>query len=224
MDTSERSFMELAITEAVKSRSEDDRLHPKVGAVVVTNGKVRMTGFRGNPNPGDHAEFGALNQIPGDEDLSRATVFTTLEPCTRRHGNNLPCADWLIRRRVKRVLVGILDPNPEIYATSYHRLRAAGIEVQLFEHDLVLRIEDMNREWIREQGARLTSPVTAGEVYLEGVEIRGGEGGVGPGGNARAKGGKSQGIRMIGGSITGGKGGDGGGKGGDASLEGGDGD
>lgn len=223
MNTSERSFMELAVTEAAQSHSEDDRLHPKVGAVIVKNGKVRMTGFRGNPNPGDHAEFGALKQIPEDEDLTGATVFTTLEPCTRRHRNNLPCSDWLIRRRVKRVVIGILDPNPEIYATSYKRLLAAGIEVQLFDHDLVLRIEDMNRQWIREQGDKLTSPVTARDVYLEGVEICGGEGGVGPGGNARAKGEKGQGVRMIGGSIIGGKGGESGGKGGDASLEGGDG-
>ena len=67
VDTNERSFMELAVTEAAKSRSEDDRRHPKVGAVIVKAGKVRMTGFRGNPNPGDHAEFGALKQIPEDE-------------------------------------------------------------------------------------------------------------------------------------------------------------
>ncbi len=223
MDTSERSFMEQAITEAANSRSEDDRLHPKVGAVVVKNGAVWMKGFRGNPNLGDHAEFGALKQIPEDEDLTGATVFTTLDPCTKRHGENLPCADLLIRRRVKRVVGGILDPNPMIYATSYKRLRAAGIEVQLFDHDLVLQIEDMNRQWIREQGDELTSPITGGEVYLEGVDIRGGEGGVGPGGNARVKGGKGQGIRMIRGSLIGGKGGDEGGKGGDASLEGGDG-
>lgn len=61
------------------------------------------------------------------------------------------------------------------------------------------------------------------EMFLEGVEIQGGAGSVGPGGDARAKGGPGQGVRMIGGSIIGGKGGDGGGKGGDASLEGGDG-
>jgi len=61
------------------------------------------------------------------------------------------------------------------------------------------------------------------EMSLKEVEIRAGEGSVGPGGNAKAKGGPGQAVRMIGGSIVGGKGGDAGGKGGDASLEGGDG-
>jgi hypothetical protein len=124
---------------------------------------------------------------------------------------------------VKRVVVGILDPNPQIYATSYKRLRAAGIEVQLFEHDLVLRIEDMNLQWIREQGAKLTSPVTAGEVDLEGVEIRRGEGGVGIGG-------AGGGGRIIGnrGTIIGGRGGHAGtkgiaGKGGSGFIQGDDG-
>lgn len=152
VDTSERSFMEQAVAEAEKSVSEDARLHPKVGAVIVKNGVVRMTNHRGYPNPGDHAEFGALKQIPEDEDLTEATVYTTLEPCTKRGGDNYECAGWLIRRRVKRVVIGILDPNPVIYSTSYDRLRSAGIDVQVkFDLDLVHRIEDINRAWIREQ-------------------------------------------------------------------------
>lgn len=223
MNTSERQFMEQAVREAKKSVSEDARLHPKVGVVIVINGNVRITGFRGHPEPGNHAEFGALAQIPEEEDLTGATVFTTLEPCTKRHGENLPCADWLIRRRVKRVVIGILDPNPDIFATSYQKLRGANIGVQLFDDDLVLEIEDMNREWIREQGGKLTSPVTAGEIFLQCVEITGGEGDVGPGGNTEIKGGKCQGITMVGGAITGGRGGAGGGKDGDVIIRGGDG-
>ena len=62
----------------------------------------------------------------------------------------------------------------------------------------------------------------ASEIYLEGVEIRGGAGGVCPGGNPRAKGSQGQGVTMIGGSVIGGIGGDHDAKGGDASLEGGD--
>ena len=62
----------------------------------------------------------------------------------------------------------------------------------------------------------------AEELFLHQVKIRGGEGGGGPGGDARAKGGKGQTVVMIEGSIVGGKGGVSGGKGGEASLEGGD--
>jgi hypothetical protein len=58
------------------------------------------------------------------------------------------------------------------------------------------------------------------EMFLEHVEIRGGEGSAGPGGDAKAKGALGQSVRMIGGSIVGGRGGEDGGKGGECQLGG----
>ncbi|PYJ91101.1 MAG: hypothetical protein DME71_03795, partial [Verrucomicrobia bacterium] len=49
--------MKRAIEVAARSRAEDDRTHPKVGAVLVLNGKVLGTGFRGENGKGDHAEY-----------------------------------------------------------------------------------------------------------------------------------------------------------------------
>src|SRR5258708_2430398 len=77
----ERKFMELAVAEACKCTPESDK-KPKVGAVVVKDGRILATAFRGEPPwPEEHAEYIALERKLKDEVLSGATVYTTLEPC-----------------------------------------------------------------------------------------------------------------------------------------------
>jgi pyrimidine deaminase RibD-like protein len=145
----DRKFMERAVEAARKSASEDDRVHPNVGVVVVKNGKELATAHRGEMAPGDHAEFTALEKKLLGDVVAGATVYTTLEPCTTRKHPKWPCADRLIERRVKRVVIGMLDPNPEIRGKGYQRLRNANIGVDLFDDDLKAEIEEMNREFTR---------------------------------------------------------------------------
>ena len=81
-------LMEMAVEEAKKSRDEDDgRVHPKVGAVVVLDGEVIAAAHRGEDEeePGQHAEFIVLEKKLQNRDLSAATLYTTLEPCTTRN-------------------------------------------------------------------------------------------------------------------------------------------
>ena len=53
-----REFMELAITESEKSISEDDNIHPKVGAVIVDeDGRVLARAHRGEIGKGDQMEL-----------------------------------------------------------------------------------------------------------------------------------------------------------------------
>lgn len=79
----DRHFALLAIEEARKSVAEDDRPHPKVGVVVVKNGKILAKAYRGE-NPKSHAEYVALEEKLSSETLAEAIVYTTLEPCTKR--------------------------------------------------------------------------------------------------------------------------------------------
>lgn len=154
----DREFMELAIDEARKSVGEDERAHPKVGAVVVKDGKAVATAYRGELGKGEHAEFTALEKKLPDEVLVGATVYATLEPCTSRNHPKVPCAKRLIERRVKRVVIGMLDPNPKICGKGERLLRDHGVEVEHFPHDLVMKLEEVNREFTRAQNQVPTDP------------------------------------------------------------------
>lgn len=156
----DRRFSLLAIEEALKSIPEDSRPHPKVGAVIVKDGRVLSTAHRGEKLK-SHAEYVALEDKLSDDLVAGATVYTTLEPCTTRKHPKIPCAQRLIDRKVARVVIGMLDPNPEIRGRGDQLLSDAGVEVQLFPRDLRARVEEMNRDFIREQKQKQTVSSTA---------------------------------------------------------------
>jgi pyrimidine deaminase RibD-like protein len=150
MTDQEITFMQLALGEARKSNAEDERIHPKVGAVVVKDNHMLATAFRGEPpHTGDHAEFIALEKKLPDEALVGATVYTTLEPCTTRNHPNVPCAEWLINRKVSRVVIGMLDPNQSITGKGVRRLRDANLVTDFFPSSLMAEAEEMNRHFTR---------------------------------------------------------------------------
>lgn len=149
----DRHFAQIAIEEARKSVPEDERAHPKVGAVVVKDGKILSQAHRGEKSK-SHAEYVALDDKLSDDLVAGATVYTTLEPCTTRKHPKIPCAQRLIDRRVQRVVIGMLDPNPDIRGRGDQLLSDAGIEVQLFPRELRAQVEEMNREFIRAQKQR----------------------------------------------------------------------
>ena len=148
----------MAIDEARRSAPEQDgRPHPLVGAVVVKNGQVLSAAHRGEA-AGNHAEFIALEKKLSDEAVAGATVYTTLEPCTTRNHPKIPCAERLIERKVARVVIGMLDPDPRITGSGQRKLRRANIATAFFPEDLVPQVEEMNREFTR-HCERQTAPL-----------------------------------------------------------------
>lgn len=157
MISNEFDFMRMAVEAARKCVPEDARISPKVGAVVVKDGEVQATAFRGEIESGEHAEYTALEKKLRYEVLAGCTVYTTLEPCTDRNPPKLSCSEHLKDRKVARVVIGMLDPNQSIRGNGILLLRKAGIEVGFFPHDLMAELEELNRDFIRDQEQKASS-------------------------------------------------------------------
>ncbi len=176
----DRQLMLRAIDLARKCRSEPGKISPKVGVIIARDGKALGEAFRGEKAPGEHAEFTLLERKLAKKTLAGATLFTTLEPCKSRDHPKIACADRIIERRIKRVFIGILDPNDRIRGRGELGLRAAGIEIARFDPDLMPEIEELNRDFMREHAtgfrrrrtkAQTTDPVKPGEVGPNGHRI-----------------------------------------------------
>lgn len=99
--------------------------NPAVGAVIVADGKVVGRGY--HPKAGEpHAEVFALREAGSK--AQGADAYVTLEPCSH-HGRTAPCCDALIAAGIRRIFLGICDPNPLVNGRGVKRLRAAGVEV-----------------------------------------------------------------------------------------------
>jgi pyrimidine deaminase RibD-like protein len=80
----DRAIMRLAIDLAARCVSEEGKVSPMVGAVVVRDGAVLASAFRGEMKAGEHAEYTLLERKLQGVDLEGATLYSTLEPCTHR--------------------------------------------------------------------------------------------------------------------------------------------
>ena len=99
--------------------------NPNVGAVIVADGEVVGTGTHTYDGV-KHAEVLALEEA--GKRARGATLYVNLEPCSHR-GRTGPCADALIAAGIRRVVAGVLDPNPLVSGEGFSRLRDAGISV-----------------------------------------------------------------------------------------------
>ena len=163
MNENDEIMMNRAIEQAEQCRPIADRI-PKVGAVIAVDGTVIGKGHRGTGKTGDddHAEMVALRGVADRAELAKATVYTTLEPCTPEvRSDPLTCCTELIRQaEVKKVFIGILDPNQGVRGKGLWELQERGIEVELFPPHLAQRIRVLNDKFIREQrklGIRITN-------------------------------------------------------------------
>ena len=96
-----------------------------VGSVVVKKGEVIAEGYHqkaGEP----HAEINALTRA--GKKARGATLYLNLEPCSH-HGRTSPCVGRIIEAGIKRVVIGMVDPNPLVKGKGIRKLRRAGIEV-----------------------------------------------------------------------------------------------
>jgi diaminohydroxyphosphoribosylaminopyrimidine deaminase/5-amino-6-(5-phosphoribosylamino)uracil reductase len=125
-DADDRKHMRAALALAEKNIGMACP-NPSVGCVVVHDGRIAGEGWHEYDSM-DHAEVRAL-QMAGDKALG-STLYVTLEPCCH-HGRTPPCADLLLRKGIRRVVVARVDPNPRVSGGGIARLRAGGIRVDV---------------------------------------------------------------------------------------------
>jgi diaminohydroxyphosphoribosylaminopyrimidine deaminase / 5-amino-6-(5-phosphoribosylamino)uracil reductase len=117
-------FMKQALRLAVRGRGQTSP-NPMVGAVVVRNDQVVGSGYHEHVG-GPHAEVNALRKA--GTAATGATLYVTLEPCNH-FGRTPPCTEAIFSAGVRRVVVGMMDPNPRVEGGGASLLRHRGLEV-----------------------------------------------------------------------------------------------
>ena len=137
MDSKHIEYMQRAITLAKKGMGKTTP-NPMVGCVVVKDGRIISEGY--HERYGEfHAERNALTRC--EEDASGADLYVTLEPCCH-YGKTPPCTEIIIEKKIKRVFIGSMDPNPLVAGKGAQILRDHGIEV--FTDVLKNECDEMN--------------------------------------------------------------------------------
>lgn len=101
--------------------------NPMVGAVIVHAGKIIGEGFHRKYGEA-HAEVNAVASVRDESLLKDSTMYVSLEPCSH-YGKTPPCSELIIRKQIPRVVIGCLDPYPEVSGRGVRMLREAGVEV-----------------------------------------------------------------------------------------------
>jgi len=122
----DRFWMKRALGLAEKGRGRTSP-NPMVGAVLVKENRVLAEGYHVRAGEA-HAEIVALQRAGGK--ARGATLYINLEPCTH-YGRTPPCAPEVIRSGVKRVVIGMKDPNPLVKGRGIKSLRGAGLQVEV---------------------------------------------------------------------------------------------
>lgn len=102
--------------------------NPMVGCVIVYQDKIIGEGYHQKYGQA-HAEVNAINSVKNHELLEEATVYVTLEPCAH-FGKTPPCANLLVEKKVKKVVIATFDTNPLVGGKGIQILKDAGIEVE----------------------------------------------------------------------------------------------
>ena len=128
MTTTDEQYMRRCLQLAANGR-QNAKPNPMVGAVIVVVDRIIGEGYHVRCGEG-HAEVNAFAAVrPEDEALlPQATIYVSLEPCSH-YGKTPPCADLIVKKGVKRVVVGCIDEFAEVQGRGIRKLQEAGIDV-----------------------------------------------------------------------------------------------
>lgn len=139
-------------------------LNPLVGSVIVHNGRIIGEGYH-REFGGAHAEVNAISSVKDPSLLKDSTLYVNLEPCSH-FGKTPPCSLLIREKRIAKVVISMIDPNPEVCGKGIEILKKAGIEV--IAGILSAEAEFLNRRFLVNQ--RLGRPY----IILKWAESRDG--------------------------------------------------
>jgi diaminohydroxyphosphoribosylaminopyrimidine deaminase / 5-amino-6-(5-phosphoribosylamino)uracil reductase len=154
-------YLELAMSLAEEGRGRTSP-NPVVGAVIVAGDRILGEGYHVAPGL-DHAEVAAMKSavrrvegreaaeqrewmVAAREVCAGATIYVTLEPCCT-FGRTPPCTEALMAAGFARVVVGAVDPSPEVNGKGLELLRAAGMRIDVADGVLARRVKRQNDGW-----------------------------------------------------------------------------
>ena len=125
---SHASYIQRAL-QLAKKGSGFTAPNPMVGTVVVHNNTIIGEGYHRECGKA-HAEVNAIQSVENQSLLQHSTLYVSLEPCSH-HGKTPPCVDLIIAKKIPRVVVATLDPNPKVSGKGIQKMRDNGIEVMV---------------------------------------------------------------------------------------------
>lgn len=120
------NYMKKCI-ELAKNGEGQTSPNPMVGCVVLDKNENEISTGYHHKYGDNHAERDALLKLHNGEEKD-GTLIVNLEPCSH-HGKTPPCADLIIERGLKKVVIGMQDVNPIVAGNGINKLQKAGIEV-----------------------------------------------------------------------------------------------
>jgi diaminohydroxyphosphoribosylaminopyrimidine deaminase/5-amino-6-(5-phosphoribosylamino)uracil reductase len=123
----DEKYISLCLELALKGKGNVEP-NPLVGCVLVKNNTIIGKGYHSKFGSA-HAEVNAINNaLKNNNTVNGSTLYVNLEPCSH-FGKTPPCTDLIIKHKIKRVVIGMKDPNPYVNGKGISKLRKAGIVV-----------------------------------------------------------------------------------------------
>ncbi len=162
MSNMPKHFMEKAFALAQHINPHLTAPNPRVGCVIVNNGKIVAEGVHekyGNP----HAEQMAFTKLKKQVNiphlgLDNLEIYITLEPCDHFHGKKTPsCTDLLINTKPQKIYVGSLDPH--FQGKNIKKIRKAGIAIEVLDNNYHEQLNPFFKKYITTKKPYITLKV-----------------------------------------------------------------
>lgn len=117
--------------------------NPMVGCVIVHNDRIIGEGWHHKAGEA-HAEVVAIQSVKEKKLLAEATLYVNLEPCSH-FGKTPPCADLIVDKGIKKVVIGTVDSHEKVGGKGVARLRENGVDVAI--NMLEMECRNLNRRF-----------------------------------------------------------------------------